>query len=67
MCIYKIVSYKTFQTIWIFLPWSFAANRIDLRFETSNMSIIKNELLTTSAAKGSQMKQLEQPVCFWLD
>ena len=31
-------SLKNIQNHWNFLAWSFGANRIDLRFETSNMS-----------------------------
>ena len=32
---------KQSKTIWISWPWSFGADRIDLRFENSNMSLIK--------------------------
>ena len=34
---------KQSKTIWISWPWSFGADRIDLRFENSNMGLIKDQ------------------------
>ena len=34
---------KQSKTIWISWPWSFGNDRIDLRFENSNMGLIKDQ------------------------
>ena len=40
--IFQIGAYtKQSKTIWICWPWSFGADRNDLRFENSNMGLIK--------------------------